>query len=175
MIRYKIRVWSYLLLLLYPSCYYSFQPFHQTIILHSPLNVCTLIKRRRELFCKKRLFFISRKYNAYSISLKKLSPVRHLRLWRGCFIKLLRSTKTLGVGTRREWLLCFLFFILLLRSTMTLRSGTQGKWLHFIEYFMTRLRFKRNSRAPTPSPVHRIRACSSRYGSPTTSRGPCIP
>ena len=44
-----------------------------------------------------------------------------------------------------------------------------------LDMFLPRLRFKRNFRVPTPSPVHRIRACSSRYGSPTTSRGPCIP
>ena len=34
-------------------------------------------------FSRNAYFFISRKYNAYSISLKKLSPVRHLLLRKG--------------------------------------------------------------------------------------------
>ena len=67
-------------------------------------------------------------------------------------------------------------FYQLLRSTTTFPRGADPRRRRRnLTCFATRLRFKRNFRAPTPSPVHRVRACSSRYGAPTTSRGPRIP
>ena len=59
-------------------------------------------------------------------------------------------------------------FIPLLRSTKTFPRGLeQPRQQRKVLCFLERLRFKRNSRAPTPSPVRRVRAIQSRaLGSP---------
>ena len=54
-----------------------------------------------------------------------------------CLIPLLRSTKTLGVGTQRKWLIWIVCFVPLLRSTKTLGIGTQRKWLIWV-YVLSR-------------------------------------